>query len=156
MPWLAIFSSATNIYYPPPSTQTPKQNLWISFYPKDLGSCWVLRSSEICLLPQFQFLLHQKWIRIGWTASIFRRWSGVRVLGNNSGSDCRPHSTLPSQSNGLKLCMVRVIPMAYYVHTDKVQESPRGLVWDMQILAMNPGNWNIKLASIAGTFDLLW
>jgi hypothetical protein len=94
--------------YPPPRTRIPKQNLWISFDPQDLGSDWAYRSSAICLLLRSQFLLDEKRERIGKTTPFFSVMSGVRVLGNTSNTNCwsRPKATLCR--SGPELCVVNL------------------------------------------------
>lgn len=140
----------------PPRSRTLKENRNIAFYPMAFGPSWVGRSTGICLLPQIQILLHEKWVRIAQTASFFPRLPRVRVLGNTSNLDCRLR-IWPSCGRGAsKSYRVELLDKKYDIHEAEVEACPGWSIGSMNFLAIIVGSWEINLAGMPWSFDPLW
>ena len=143
-------------YYPPPRSQTPKENRRIVFHSRILRRGWVARSIEIFLLPQVQSLLRGKRVRIAQTASFFRRLPRVRVLGNTLNLDCRPLIWPPCGRGASKSHRVELLNRYYDIHEVEVEACPGWSSGSMNFLAIIFAIWDINLAGMSSSFGSVW
>jgi len=120
------------------------------------GPSWVCRSTGICLLPQIQILLHEKWVRIAQTVSFFPRLPRVRVLGNTSNLDCRLR-IWPSCGRGAsKSYRVELLDKKYDIHEAEPEVCPGWSTGSMNFLAIIFASWDINLAGMSSSFGSVW